>query len=65
MPYIVIFLLIILFFKGFYYGLYEIKNRKNFSGGIAVCVLAILRTCISNFNYFNILYYLKKITSLF
>lgn len=47
MPYITIFLLILCFFKTWYYGIYEIHEKQNKPGGIAVLFLAILRTYFS------------------
>lgn len=47
MPYLALFLIIYCFFKTFYYGIYEIKQKQNKPGGMAVCFLAILRTCLS------------------
>lgn len=44
MSYLGLILLIFCFFKTFYYGIYEINQKQNKSGGIAVCLLAILRT---------------------
>lgn len=37
-------LLILCFLKTFYYGVYEVKQKQNKPGGIAICFLAILRT---------------------
>lgn len=59
MPYLVLILLLICFFKTFYYGLYEFKEKQNKSGGIAVCILAILRTYITKYSYYFTLYNLK------
>lgn len=42
MEYLATFILIYAFLKSIYYGIYEIKDKKNKSGGIAVIVLAIL-----------------------
>lgn len=42
MEYLAIALLIYAFIKSIYYGIYEIKNKKNKPGGIAVIFLAIL-----------------------
>ena len=48
MSYLAIILLIFTFLKGFYYGIFEIKEKQNKPGGIAVCFLAILRTYFSD-----------------
>lgn len=42
MKLICIFLLIYSFMKSFYYSLYEIKEKKNKPGGIAILFMAIL-----------------------
>lgn len=44
MPYLALILLVLCFLKTFYYGIYEIKEKQNKPGGIAVCCLAIFRT---------------------
>ncbi len=72
MPYLALVLLILCCFKTFYYGMYEFKEKQNKSGGIAICLLAILRTHFSKYCYYFILYYLiddcillKKTVTLF
>lgn len=35
-------ILIIAFIKSYYYGIYEIKEKENKSGGVAIICLAIL-----------------------
>lgn len=42
MKFLFTFILIISFIKSFYYGMYEIKEKENKSGGIAIICLAIL-----------------------
>lgn len=61
MPYLSIFFLIFGFLKTFYYGIFELKEKQNKPGGIAILVLAILRTCLSCDCHFDSLYYLVKI----
>ena len=58
MPLLALILLTLCFFKTFYYGMYEFKEKQNKSGGIAVCLLAILRTRFSKYCYYFTLYYL-------
>lgn len=41
MKYISILFLIYCFLKVFYYGIFELKYKKNKSGGIAVIIIAI------------------------
>lgn len=48
MPYLAIFLVILCFLKTLYYGIFELKEKQNKPGGIAVIFFAILRTLISN-----------------
>lgn len=57
MPYLALILLLIGFFKTFYYGIYEIKKKQNKPGGIAVCCFAILRTYLPGCYYLYLLYY--------
>ncbi len=47
MAYLALFLIVVAFFKTFYYGVYEIKQKKNKPGGITVCILSFLRTYLS------------------
>lgn len=47
MPYLALILLLLCFLKTFYYGIYEIKQKQNKPGGIAVCLIAILRAYLS------------------
>ena len=42
MKYLALLFLLIGFLKSYYYGLFEIKEKQNKSGGIAVIILAIL-----------------------
>ncbi len=42
MKFLFTFILLIGFLKSFYYGLFEIKEKENKPGGIAVIFLAIL-----------------------
>lgn len=42
MKFLFTFILLIGFLKSFYYGLFEIKEKENKSGGIAIIFLAIL-----------------------
>lgn len=42
MKYLFTFILILGFLKSFYYGLFEIKEKENKYGGIAVIFIAIL-----------------------
>ena len=42
MEYLAMILIIYTFFKSIYYGIYEINNKKNKSGGITVILIAIL-----------------------
>ena len=42
MKYISILFLIYLFLKSFYYGIYEINDKKNKLGGIAIIFLSII-----------------------
>lgn len=42
MKYVSIFFIIYLFLKSIYYGIYEINNKKNKTGGITVIVWAII-----------------------
>ncbi len=60
MVYLALFLLIICFFKTFYYGVYEFKEKQNKSGGISVCLLALLRTYLSKYYPFYVLHLLIK-----
>ena len=41
MTYIAILFSIYCFIKNMYYGIFEIKNKKNKSGGIAIIIIAI------------------------
>lgn len=59
MSFLALLLIISCFFKSFYYGIYEIKTRKNKSGGIAVCLFAILRTYLSMHCHFLALYFIS------
>ena len=63
MPYLAILLVLLCFLKTFYYGIYELKQKQNKSGGMAVCALAILRTHLSHCDYLHILYYLTILIS--
>lgn len=65
MPYLAILLVILCFLKSFYYGIYEIKQKQNKPGGIAVCFFAILRTYSSLYNYCLVLYFVKIMDSQF
>jgi len=51
MPFLAIILIILCFIKTFNYGVFEIKQKQNKPGGIAVCLFAILRTCLSKYYY--------------
>lgn len=42
MKFLFTFILILAFIKSYYYGMYEIKEKENKSGGIAIICLAIL-----------------------
>lgn len=42
MKYISIFFLIYLFLKSFYYGIFEINEKKNKPGGITVIILSFI-----------------------
>lgn len=42
MKFIFIFILLITFIKSFYYGMFEIKEKENKPGGIAIILLAFL-----------------------
>lgn len=42
MEYLAMILIIYTFLKSIYYGIYEINNKKNKSGGITVILIAIL-----------------------
>jgi hypothetical protein len=42
MKYIAIVFLLYAFLKNIYYGIYEFKNEKNKSGGIAIILIAII-----------------------
>lgn len=42
MKYLFIFILLIACIKSYYYGMFEIKEKENKSGGIAIIFLAIL-----------------------
>lgn len=57
MSYFALILLLWCFLKTFYYGIYEIKQKKNKSGGITVCLLAFLRTHFSKYYDPCFLYY--------
>ena len=57
MTFLALFLIFLCFIKTFYYGMYEIQQKQNKPGGIAVLLLAILRTCISDYYYFYDIYY--------
>lgn len=58
MPYLALFLILYCFLKTFYYGIYEIKQKQNKPGGIAVCLFAILRTYLSEHYVICFLYHL-------
>ncbi len=60
MPFLAFVLLVFCFFKFFYYGIYEFKQKQNKPGGIASCLLAILRTYLSDYCDYYILYFLIK-----
>lgn len=60
MSVLAIILIVICFFKSFYYGLYEIKQKQNKPGGIAVCLFAILRTYLSYCGYFLAIYFINN-----
>lgn len=59
MPFLAIILLVFCFFKTFYYSIYELKSNKNKSGGIIGILTSILRTYISNYNNYILLYSLN------
>ncbi len=61
MPYLALILLVWCFLKTFYYGIYEVKQKQNKPGGIAICLLAILRTYLPCYYHFYILYCLKRL----
>lgn len=63
MTYLALILLVLAFLKSFYYGIFEIKVKKNKPGGIAVCFLAILRPYFSCYFAFFIIYYLANLIS--
>ena len=65
MPYLAILLVILCFLKSFYYGIYEIKQKQNKPGGIAVFFFAILRTYCSLHSYCLVLYFVKIMDSQF
>jgi len=52
MQYISIILVILAFLKSFYYGIFEIKEKKNKFGGIVVLVLSLIRA-YSPFNSYH------------
>lgn len=56
MPYFAIVLVIFCFFKTLYYSIYELKTNKNKSGGIVGILTSILRTYITNYYNYNLLY---------
>lgn len=47
MPVLAIIFLIYCFLKTFYYGIFELKTKKNKPGGIVVCIYSILRASFS------------------
>lgn len=53
MKYIYIISIVLLFFKSWYYGLYELKENKNKPAGYSIFFLSILRAYIS-FNYIKL-----------
>ena len=59
MPFLAILLVVLCFLKSFYYGIYEINQKQNKPGGIAVCFFAILRTYHSLYNYCLVLYFIN------
>ncbi len=59
MAYFTLIILVLCFFKGFYYGLYEIKQKQNKPGGIVVCLLAILRLNYTKCYHLFSLYHLS------
>lgn len=61
MTVLAIILIFICFLKSFYYGIYEIKQKQNKPGGIAVCLFAILRTYLSNCYYIFAIYFITII----
>lgn len=42
MKYLATLFLIYIFLKSFYYGIFELNNKKNFTGGIFVIILSII-----------------------
>ncbi len=61
MTVLAIILIFLCFLKSFYYGIYEIKQKQNKPGGIAVCLFAILRTYLSDCYYFLAIYFIINI----
>lgn len=53
--------LIYVFFKTWYYGIYELKTNKNKTASTAIFILAIVRSNISNIYYYNELLGFEKI----
>lgn len=60
MTVLAIILIFVCFLKSFYYGIYEIKQKQNKPGGIAVFLFAILRTYLSYCYYFLAIYFMKN-----
>ena len=65
MPYLAIILIIISFIKTINYGIFEMKQKQNKPGGIAVFITAILRTYYSMHCNYKILYNLELFSSTF
>lgn len=56
MPYLALFLLIICCLKTFIYGIYEIKQKQNKPGGIAVCLLSLIRSYLPKYCHYCFLF---------
>ena len=54
MKYLAILLVIYLFLKSFYYGLFEIKKKDNIVSGIAIIILSTITLIIPLFLLFTI-----------
>lgn len=59
MTVLAIILIFLCFLKSFYYGIYEIKQKQNKPGGIAVCLFAIFRTYLSHRHHLLAIYFIN------
>lgn len=60
MPYLALIFIITCFLKSLYYGIYEIKEKQNIPGGIAVFIISFMRFNNSRYRNFTILLCVKS-----